>query len=131
MSPPRSPTLAGFSSPSAGRRAPSPAQRAAAGLAGRDGSVSVALLDGVPTGFCAVELYAWNALAQIWWLAVDPASQRSRQAPPPVAQAWAQGAQGIYLVTPVANLRGRAFYEAVGFVAVYVISRYDSHRATA
>ena len=125
------PTSAGFSSPSAGRRAPSPAQRAAAGLAGRDGSVSVALLDGVPTGFCAVELYAWNALAQIWWLAVDPASQRSRRAPPLVAQARAQGARGSYLDTPVDNLRGRAFYEAVGFVAVYLISRYDSDRTTA
>ena len=104
-------------------------------MAGRDGSVSVALLDGVPTGFCAVELYAWNALAQIWWLAVDPATQRSRQAPPLVAQAaaWsrAQGARGSYLDTPVDNLRGRAFYEAVGFVAGYLISRYDSDRTTA
>lgn len=78
-----------------------------------------------------MELYAWNALAQIWWLAVDPASQRSRRAPPLVAQARAQGARGSYLDTPVDNLRGRAFYEAVGFVAVYLISRYDSDRTTA
>lgn len=106
-------------------------ERAAAGLAGRpDASVNVALLDGVPSGFCAVELHAWNNLAQIQWLAVDPGCQRRGIARALVAQAeaWArtQGARGIYLDTPVDNLRGRALYDAVGFVAAYVMPRYYS-----
>ncbi len=104
-------------------------ERAAAGLPGRpDASVNVALLDGVPSGFCAVEYHAWNALAQIQWLAVDPACHRRGIARALVAEAeaWArtQGARGIYLDTPVDNLRGRAFYEACEFVAAYVMPRY-------
>ena len=52
-------------------------ERAATGLARRvDAQVNVALIDDVPAGFCAVELHAWNNLAQIQWLAVDPACQR-------------------------------------------------------
>ncbi len=42
------------------------------------------------------------------------------------AEVWArgQGARGIYLDTPVGNLGGRAFYDALGFVAAYFMPRY-------
>ncbi|MFO7698098.1 MAG: GNAT family N-acetyltransferase [Anaerolineae bacterium] len=104
-------------------------ERAATGLASRaDARVNVALIDGVPAGFCAVEHHAWNNLAQIQWLAVDPLRQRQGIARAMVAQAeiWAraQGARGIYLDTPVGNVGGRAFYDAVGFVAAYIMPRY-------
>ncbi|NLT73793.1 MAG: GNAT family N-acetyltransferase [Chloroflexi bacterium] len=104
-------------------------ERAATMLADSpDASANVALVAGTPAGFCAVEMHAWNTLAQIQWLAVDPAQQRRGIARALVAAgvdwARAQGTRGIYLDTPVGNLGGRFFYEAVGFLAAYTMPRY-------
>lgn len=79
-------------------------------------------------GFLYVQFYAWNQLAQIQGLAVDPAYQRQGVASQLVNQAEAfareKQARGIYVDTPTLNTRGRAFYEAIGYQQAYIMPRY-------
>lgn len=79
-------------------------------------------------GFIYVQYYAWNQLAQIQGLAVDPARQRQGIALALVeaAETFARGkqARGIYVDTPTLNHRGRAFYEAAGYNVAYIMPRY-------
>lgn len=79
-------------------------------------------------GFLYVRLHLWNRLAQIEGLAVDPAYHRRGIATALVARAEQfahdQQARGIYVDTPLLNLRGRRFYESVGYQFGYVMPRY-------
>lgn len=78
--------------------------------------------------FIYVQYYAWNRLAQIQGLAVDPTQHRQGIALALVRQAetFARGkqARGIYVDTPTANKGGRAFYEAAGYQLGYIMPRY-------
>jgi ribosomal protein S18 acetylase RimI-like enzyme len=91
------------------------------------GSYVVQLGDEI-VGFLYVQYYAWNQLAQIQGLAVDPVYQRQRAATALVAQAETfareRNARGIYVDTPVPNERGCKFYEAVGYKIAYIMPRY-------
>jgi ribosomal protein S18 acetylase RimI-like enzyme len=88
----------------------------------------VALFDKQPVGFMFVQHYAWNQLAQIQGLFVDPSYHRQRIATALVnrAETFARerGARGIYVDTPVPNERGRKFYEAIGYTLGYIMPRY-------
>lgn len=79
-------------------------------------------------GFIFVEYHAWNRLAQIQGLAVDPAFYRQGVASALVAHAEAfarqHHARGIYVDTPTTNERGRQFYEALGYQTGYIMPRY-------
>lgn len=79
-------------------------------------------------GFVYVQYWAWNQLAQIQGLAVAPAQQRNGVASALVqraeAFARAQSARGIYVDTPISNVGGRRFYEAVGYRFAYLMPRY-------
>jgi ribosomal protein S18 acetylase RimI-like enzyme len=79
-------------------------------------------------GFLYVEYYAWNQLAQIQSLAVEPTCQRQGIALRLVERAenFAQekGARGIYVDTPTLNTGGRRFYEAAGHRQAYIMPRY-------
>jgi ribosomal protein S18 acetylase RimI-like enzyme len=96
--------------------------------AGDDSAVFIARRDADAVGFIFVEHRAWNRLAQIQGLAVDPARRRQGVASALAAQAEAfargRGARGIYVDTPVDNDGGRRFYEAAGFRVGYVMPRY-------
>jgi len=93
-----------------------------------DAAVFIARRPAGAAGFIFVEFRAWNRLAQIQGLAVDPASQRKGIASELTARAEAfargMGARGIYVDTPVDNDRGRRFYEAAGYRTGYVMPRY-------
>lgn len=88
----------------------------------------IALADEQAIGFLYVQYYAWNQLAQIQGLAVDPAFQRKGVASRLVSKAESfarsKKARGIYVDTPTLNKGGRAFYEAVGYQQAYVMPRY-------
>ncbi len=88
----------------------------------------VAQVNGQVSGFIYVQYYAWNRLAQIQGLAVDPAHHRQGIALALVQQAEAfaraKQARGIYVDTPTLNQGGRAFYEAAGYQVGYVMPRY-------
>lgn len=79
-------------------------------------------------GFIFVQCHAWNRLAQIQGLAVDPAFQRQGVASTLVAHAEAfaraRHMRGIYVDTPTTNDRGRRFYEATGYQVGYIMPRY-------
>ncbi|MBN1579606.1 MAG: GNAT family N-acetyltransferase [Anaerolineae bacterium] len=79
-------------------------------------------------GFLFVQYHAWNRLAQIQGLAVDPAFHRKGLASALVAHAETfardHGARGIYVDTPTTNTRGRHFYKAVGYQIGYMMPRY-------
>ena len=79
-------------------------------------------------GFVYVQHYAWNQLAQIQGLAVDPSYQRRGIARALVDRAeifaLSKLARGVYVDTPTNNMRGRAFYEAVGYKFGYEMPRY-------
>jgi ribosomal protein S18 acetylase RimI-like enzyme len=88
----------------------------------------VAVIEEALVGFIYVQYYAWNQLAQIQGLAVDPAFQGQGIATALVARAetFAQEkqARGIYVDTPTPNLRARSFYEAAGYTLGYIMPRY-------
>ncbi|MCA0455219.1 MAG: GNAT family N-acetyltransferase [Chloroflexi bacterium] len=87
-----------------------------------------AQLNGEVVGFIYVKYAAWNQLTQIEGLAVDPAHHRKGVALALVRQAEAfareKQARGIYVDTPTTNQRGRAFYEAAGYLFGYIMPRY-------
>jgi ribosomal protein S18 acetylase RimI-like enzyme len=93
-----------------------------------DTAVFMARQDAATVGFIFVEYRAWNRLAQIQGLAVDPALQRQGAASALVAQAERfareHHARGIYVDTPTTNDGGRRFYEAIGYRSGYVMPRY-------
>jgi GNAT superfamily N-acetyltransferase len=104
-------------------------ERAALDLAAwPDGAAFAAVEEGSLVGFCLVARHAWNNLAQIQGLAMEPARQRLGIATALVgaAEEWAQasGARGIYVDTPVDNLPGRAFYLSIGYAEAYVMPHY-------
>ena len=104
-------------------------EQAAAGFAGRDdAAVYMASQGAVVIGFIFVEVHAWNRLAQIQGLAVDPAWHRKGAGAMLVAQAEnyarSHNARGIYVDTPTDNMRGRSFYEAIGYQMGYIMPRY-------
>ncbi len=88
----------------------------------------IALVDEMMVGFLYVQYYAWNQLAQIQGLVVDPAYQRQGIARLLVERAEAfaleKRARGIYVDTPTLNSGGRRFYEAAGYTLGYVMPRY-------
>lgn len=104
-------------------------EQSALELRARPRAAALAAVDGDSlAGFCLVEHYGWNNLAQIQGLAVDPDRRRQRIATTLVsaAEAWAlaAAARGIYVDTPVENRGGCAFYRAVGYVEAYIMPRY-------
>jgi ribosomal protein S18 acetylase RimI-like enzyme len=93
-----------------------------------NGRVLVALADSDVVGFASVQVYRWNRLAQLHGLAVHPARLRRGIASRLLADAerfaWAAGARGMHVDTPVSNRRARGFYRANGYAEDYVMSRY-------
>lgn len=93
-----------------------------------DSAVYMAHLSPEAVGFVFVEVRAWNRLAQIQGLAVDPTAQRKGAASALVSRAEefarAQGARGIYVDTPITNMGGCRFYEAIGYQMGYLMPRY-------
>ena len=79
-------------------------------------------------GFLYVQYYAWNQLCQIQGLAVDVDYHRQGIASKLVARAeefaLSKKARGMYVDTPTNNIRGRTFYEAIGFQLGYIMPRY-------
>ncbi|OZV80187.1 hypothetical protein CA850_15950 [Micromonospora echinospora] len=96
-----------------------------------DGCVYVAIADGHVIGYVSAVLARWNMLGQIHGLAVDPAARRGGVARALVTTVEdhlrSHGARGVYVDTPVNNLLGRSFYEAIGFSQDYIMSRYYAH----
>jgi ribosomal protein S18 acetylase RimI-like enzyme len=90
--------------------------------------VYIAMLEEASIGFIFVQFHAWNLLAQIQGLAVDPNYQRQGIASALInkAEVFARvkQARGIYVDTPVSNIKGRSFYEAVGYQFAYIMPRY-------
>jgi ribosomal protein S18 acetylase RimI-like enzyme len=88
----------------------------------------IALVSELAVGFLYVQYYAWNQLAQIQGLAVDPAYHRQGIASQLVAKAedfaGKKHARGIYVDTPTSNLRGRRFYDSVGYTLGYIMPQY-------
>ena len=83
---------------------------------------------GAALGFVTVEHYAWNNLAQVQGLAVEPQRQRTGIALALVQRAEhfaaERGARGIFVDTPSNNRGGRAFYLAAGYAEGYLMPRY-------
>jgi ribosomal protein S18 acetylase RimI-like enzyme len=99
--------------------------------------VFVASLDDVFGGFVTVEFYAWNRLAQLHGLAVNPNLRRHGIAATLVAAAEQfvreKGGRGVYVDTPVTNTGARDFYLAQGYVQDYIMTAYyadDLHGVT-
>lgn len=94
--------------------------------------VYVAILNDVVIGFIYVQFHVWNQLAQIQGLAVELSYQRQGIASALIdrAEAFARKkqARGIYVDTPVPNVKGRSFYEAVGYQCAYIMPRYYEDR---
>lgn len=94
--------------------------------------VYLAVVENAAVGFLYVEHHAWNQLAQIQGLAVDPDLQRRGIASALVARAeefaHSKHARGIYVDTPANNTRGRRFYEAIGYQFGYLMPRYYEDR---
>jgi len=90
--------------------------------------VYLAIMGNDIVGFLYVQYYAWNQLAQIQGLAVDPDFQRQGIASALVSRAeWfanSKKARGIYVDTPTSNTGGRRFYEAIGYQLGYIMPRY-------
>ena len=93
-----------------------------------DGCVYVALDDGRVSGYVAALFAEWNRLGQIHGLAVAPAARRRGVAGMLVGAVEdflrERHARGVRVDTPVDNVAGRAFYDAVGFTADCVMTRY-------
>jgi ribosomal protein S18 acetylase RimI-like enzyme len=79
-------------------------------------------------GFVYVRFHEWNRLAQIEGLAVEPSRQRQGIASELVRRAERfareRGARGMYVDTPTLNVKGRGFYEALGYKFGYEMPRY-------
>ncbi len=94
----------------------------------KNSAVYMACHDRATVGFIFVEYHAWNRLAQIQGLAVDPDFQRLGVASALVEKtetfARQHRARGIYVDTPTTNERGRRFYEAIGYQKGYLMPRY-------
>jgi len=90
--------------------------------------VWVAFADTTFAGYVTVQFYAWNRLAQLHGLAVDPALRQRGIAARLVAQAEqfviARGGRGIYVDTPVTNTGARAFYLKQGYRLDYIMTAY-------
>ncbi|NJM59732.1 MAG: GNAT family N-acetyltransferase [Oscillatoriales cyanobacterium RU_3_3] len=90
--------------------------------------VYIALHGDEAIAFIYVQFHVWNRLAQIQGLAVEPNYQRQGIASALVdrAEAFARDkkARGIYVDTPVSNVKGRSFYEAVGYNCAYIMPHY-------
>ena len=80
------------------------------------------------SGFVSVEFREWNRLGQLHGLAVDPEIKRRGIASALVGKAeeYAQevGGREVYVDTPVTNMTGRSFYEALGYRQAYVMPEY-------
>lgn len=79
-------------------------------------------------GYVSAVYHAWNRLGQIHGLAVLPEARR-RGVAGALVDAVEQflrrrGARGVHLDTPVDNEPGRCFYEAAGYTADHVMTRY-------
>ena len=92
------------------------------------GGVWLAQMEDTLAGFVSLQFYAWNRLAQIHGLAVDPAFQRQGLAAALVQQAEdfarQRGARGVYVDTPVTNTGARSFYTSQGYIQDYVMTAY-------
>ncbi|NTU79183.1 MAG: GNAT family N-acetyltransferase [Chloroflexales bacterium] len=90
--------------------------------------VYVAVDEPYVVGFVYVQYWAWNELAQLQGLAVEPAYQRQGIASALVQRAEAfaktKSARGVYVDTPISNQGGRKFYEALGYHFAYQMPRY-------
>ncbi|MGL5063939.1 MAG: GNAT family N-acetyltransferase [Microcoleus sp.] len=90
--------------------------------------VYIALHGDTAIGFIYVQFHVWNRLAQIQGLAVEPTYQRQGIASALVdrAEVFAREkkTRGIYVDTPVSNVKGRSFYEAVGYKFAYTMPHY-------
>lgn len=79
-------------------------------------------------GYATCQLYRWNRLGQIHGLVVDPAFRRRGMAAGLIAACEGflreNGARGVYVDTPVDNLGGRQFYEAIGYRLGYIMPQY-------
>ncbi|HEY9850705.1 MAG TPA: GNAT family N-acetyltransferase [Leptolyngbyaceae cyanobacterium] len=88
----------------------------------------IAIHDDIAIGFIYVQFHVWNQLAQIEGLAVDPTYHRQGIATALVEKAeefaHLKKARGIYVDTPISNVKGRSFYEAVGYHFAYAMPRY-------
>lgn len=95
---------------------------------GKDSAVYLAMWAERCIGFVFLECHTWNSLAQLQGLAVDPEVQRCGAACELVtnAETFAQNHEmrGIYVDTPVDNLGGRRFYEAMGYQYGYLMPHY-------
>ncbi len=96
--------------------------------AAHDGCVYVAMVDSDAIGYVSAVLERWNMLGHIHGLAVDPSARRGGVAKTLVAMAEqflrSRNARGVRVDTPVNNLVGRGFYEAIGFTHDYTMTRY-------
>ncbi|WP_018348694.1 GNAT family N-acetyltransferase [Longispora albida] len=96
--------------------------------ASEDGRVLVASTEAGPVGYVSAVLARWNMFGQIHGLAVHPAARRQGIADALVGAVgtWLReaGARAVQVDTPVDNDGGRRFYEAAGFTADYVMTRY-------
>jgi ribosomal protein S18 acetylase RimI-like enzyme len=90
--------------------------------------VYLAIAEESAVGFLYVQYYVWNQLCQIHGLAVDVDFHRQGIASKLVARAEefarSKKARGIYVDTPTDNIRGRKFYEAIGYQLGYIMPRY-------
>jgi ribosomal protein S18 acetylase RimI-like enzyme len=90
--------------------------------------VYIALHGDAAIGFIYVQFHVWNRLAQIQGLAVEPNYQRQGVASALLdrAEIFARDkkARGIYVDTPVSNVKGRQFYEAVSYKFAYAMPHY-------
>ena len=90
--------------------------------------IFLAVSDREAVGYLYVQYYAWNRLCQIQGLAVSPEFQRQGAASALVSRAEEfarlKNARGIYVDTPVTNMGGRKFYEAIGYQPGYIMPRY-------
>jgi ribosomal protein S18 acetylase RimI-like enzyme/chloramphenicol 3-O-phosphotransferase len=97
-------------------------------LPGTRGRVCVCEVEERLSGFVSVEYREWNRLGQLQGLAVDPDFKRRGIASTLVHRAEEfvreAGGRGLYVDTPVTNVTGRSFYEALGYRQAYVMPEY-------
>jgi ribosomal protein S18 acetylase RimI-like enzyme/predicted kinase len=97
-------------------------------LPGTRGRVCVCEVEHRLSGFVSVEYREWNRLGQLQGLAVDPDFKRRGIASTLVHRAEEfvreAGGRGLYVDTPVTNVTGRSFYEALGYREAYVMPEY-------
>ncbi|MBN1287970.1 MAG: GNAT family N-acetyltransferase [Anaerolineae bacterium] len=90
--------------------------------------VFVASLSDHFAGYVSIQFYAWNRLAQIHGLAVDPSLQGRGIASRLVKRAEdfvvTKRGRGVYVDTPVTNTGAREFYLKQGYKQDYVMTAY-------